>query len=448
MTDSLPRDFDLDALCEVFRSAEKPPERFRLGLESEKFGLHSDGLPLAYAGEDGVEGLFADLRARGYTPTTEVPDGPVLGLHRGDESITLEPAAQVELSGAPQLTVHELSRELHGHLADLEAARGNRDLYFLHLGFHPLARPEAFSWVPKLRYPIMRSYLPKRGRRGLDMMQRTATVQVNLDYENERDAMLRLVTLLKVTPFLQAMTLNAPFFEGGVSQLLSERLDVWLNMDPDRSGMVPDVWKPNATYRDYATWAARAPMFLFMRGTQLHENTGQTFEAFWKDGFEGEHPTFQDWKTHLGTLFPEVRLKTTLEVRGVDSQAPDLALALPAFLAGLSYDTQSLQAAASLLESLDLVQAEELRRRIRTDGLSTPWNGTPVQKTAMELLDLAYSGLSRRASFWGFADESDFLTPLRELVERGTTPAERTLRAFRDSGLDLSAFVRTLASRE
>lgn len=445
MSDALPRAFDLDALCEVFRSAEKPPERFRLGLESEKFGLLRDGTPLAYGGEHGVEGLFARLLPRGYTPITETSDGPVVGLKRGDESITLEPAAQVELSGAPRQTVHELAHELRAHLAELETARSTSDLYFLHLGFHPLARPDALSWVPKLRYPVMRAYLPTRGRRGLDMMQRTATVQVNLDFASEADAMLRLQTLLKVTPFLQAMLLNSPFYEGKVSPLLSERLDVWLNMDPDRSGLIPELWStPNPSYRSYAAWAARAPMFLFMRGTTLHKNTGQSFESFWKDGFEGERPTAQDWKVHLGTLFPEVRLKTTLEVRGVDSQAPDLALALPAFLAGLCYDARALGAAAALLEPLTLDQANELRTRLRSEGLRTPWNGAPLQQAALRLLELAFDGLSRRAETQGVEDERVFLEPLRDLVERGVTPAERTLAAFAKSGLELPSFLRTL----
>jgi glutamate--cysteine ligase len=351
------------------------------------------------------------------------------------------------LSGAPHVDVAALDVELRTHLDELAGVGLDPNFYFLHLGFHPLAKPEDLPWVPKLRYPVMRRYLPTRGARGLDMMQRTATVQVNLDFESEDDAMRRLSLLLRVTPFLQAMTLNSPFIEGRLSPLLGERLDVWLNMDATRSGLIPELWgRSNPRYRDYAEWAVKAPMFLFMRGDVLHQNTGQTFEAFWRDGFEGERPTFADWKLHLGTLFPEVRLKTTLEVRGVDSQAPALALALPAFLAGLCYDDAASAAAWNLLVSLSLEEATRLRLEVREQGLRARWKGTPVQRTARRLVELASGGLARRSARGvSSSDESRYLAPLWDLLDRGLTPAEQVVDEHRKSGLELVQYLPRLA---
>lgn len=449
MFEPLPPSPDLDLLTEVFRNAEKPHSEFRLGLESEKFGLTRSGRPLDYHGERGVEGLFARLVDQGFVAYRETAEGPIVALKRGGESITLEPGAQVELSGAPHRNVESIERELDAHLRALDEARPDAELYFLHLGFHPLATPEQLPWVPKLRYPVMRRYLPTRGSRGLDMMQRTATVQVNLDFESEADAMQRLCLLLRMTPFLQALFANSPFIEGRTSPLLSERLDVWLNMDPARSGLIEELWnRPNPRYRDYVEWAIRAPMFLFMRGDVLHQNTGQTFEAFWRDGFEGEKPTAADWKLHLGTLFPEVRLKTTLEVRGVDSQSPALALALPALLAGVCYDTVASDRAWALLGDLTLEEAHRLRLEIRTEGLRPRWKGGSVQATGRALLELASEGLARRAALPGSApDERPYLAPLWELVERGMTPAEQVVEDHRRSGLSLGEYLPTLAVR-
>lgn len=439
---------DLDWLCEVFRSAEKPKSRFRLGLESEKFGLTLDGKPLQYAGSTGVEGLFQTLESRGFEPVRERADGPTIALSRGLESITLEPAAQVELSGAPRTSVHELAVELGEHLEAVTGWAQRHDLYFLHLGFHPLATSAELPWVPKLRYPVMQRFLPAQGARGLDMMQRTATVQINLDFESERDAMFRLRTLLRVTPLLQAMTLNAPLYEGRPSGRLSERLDVWLHMDPKRSGLLRELWEnPAPGYRDYAVWAMRAGMFLFKRGDTVHLNTGQSFEEFWRDGFAGEKPTLADWKLHLGTLFPEVRLKTTLEVRGVDSQSPELALAVSAFLAGLCYDPVALERAAGLLEGVTFDAATEFRHRIQVEGLSAPLASRTARAFCLDLLDLASDGLGRRADAGIAPDERPFLAPLRSLVERGVTPAEELLAALSESELALDRFLPGWARR-
>jgi glutamate--cysteine ligase len=439
---------DLDWLCEVFRAAEKPPSQFRLGLEAEKFGLTRDGKPIPYAGPEGVEGLFASLSARGFEAVRETEGGPVIGLVHGNESITLEPGAQVELSGAPRDDVHELARELRAHLDALEPFAGRHGVYFLHLGFQPLARLAELPEVPKQRYPVMRRFLPTQGARGLDMMQRTATVQWNLDFENEADAMRRLCTLLKLTPLLQAMTLNSPLYEGRPSGRLSERLDVWDHMDPKRSGLLRELWdNPAPRYRDYAAWALRAGMFLFKRGDRLHLNTGQSFEDFYRDGFAGERATLLDWKLHLGTLFPDVRLKTTLEVRGVDSQSPELALSMSALLAGLFYDERALERTVDLLAPVNYEMATDFRRRIQTEGLAARLATRTAREHCLELLELATEGLGRRAERRAHADERPFLAPLRSLVERGITPAEQLLTALAASELPLHRFLPEWARR-
>ena len=434
-------------LIEVFRHSETPREDWRIGVEAEKFGLLSpEATPLQWAGRRGVEGVFEHLMQRhAWQPAPEVSGGPIISLKRGESSLTLEPACQLELSSAPFGSLAEVETEWRAHLAELAPLSEELGLVWLHAGFQPIAAHGDLAWVPKQRYPIMREYLPTQGRRGLDMMRRTATVQVNLDYDGEADAMNKLVAFLRLTPFLQAITLNAPFCEGKVSKRKSERLDVWLNMDPRRSGLITELWsKPTPRYEDYAAWAQRAGMFLVKRDGQLVLNTGQSFESFGESGFEGFTATKEDWFQHLGTLFPEVRLKSTLEVRGVDALPPRLALAATALIVGIAYDAESLDDARALTEPLGSEQAPQLQRAIAEQGLATPFNGATIQATALKLFDLAERGLRRGA---GGGPGAHYLDPLRTLCERGFTPADALLERFKGNGRSLQEFVLYEAAR-
>jgi glutamate--cysteine ligase len=283
-------------LSEIFREAEKPEADFRIGAEAEKFAVDSNtAAPLGYEGDRGVTRIFAALEASGWQPEREFAGGPPIAMRRGGASITLEPAAQLELSGTAEPDIHGIRAEFDNHMRDLAPISQAMNLTWLGVGFHPFARLDDLPWVPKQRYAIMREYLPRRGSGGRDMMQRTATVQANFDFSSEADAMHKLVVTLKLSPFINAMTANSPFAEGERAGFKSRRGLVWLNMDPDRSGLIPSLLRhPKPGYREYVEWALDAGMFLIKRGARVIANTGQKFRDFLANGYQGERATFAD----------------------------------------------------------------------------------------------------------------------------------------------------------
>jgi glutamate--cysteine ligase len=417
-----------EQLLEVFRSSEKPPDAWRIGAEGEKFGVEAvTGAPLQYEGEHGVLRIFSQLVSRhGWEPEAETPGGPVISLRRGQARVTLEPGAQLELSGAPLPDVHAICAEMRGHLHELRAISHEMNLVWLGVGFHPFARHEDLPWVPKRRYAIMKHYLPAHGAGGLDMMQRTATVQANFDWSSEDDAMRKLCTALRLAPLTNAMFGNSPFYEGKLAGCKSRRGKVWLEMDPSRSGLIPSLWtKQRPGYRDYADWALDAGMFLFKRGDEYIANTGQTFRSFMKDGYQGQRATAGDWKLHLSTLFPEVRMKTTLEVRSCDSQSTDLACAISALYAGFFYDARALDQAEELARSFSLAEVEAARSALVIEGLAASIGDRPARELAERLLEIASGGLERRARRNSRGkDERIHLARLSELNQAGRSPAD------------------------
>jgi glutamate--cysteine ligase len=437
---------DKDHLCEVFRSVEKPPERFRIGAEAEKFALYADGTPLDYA--RGVSRVFSALEAYGWLPERESSDGPVIALRRADASITLEPGAQLELSGAALPDLHAVSSELDQHLAELGPVSQELGLSWLSVGFHPVARQADLPWVPKRRYGVMKDYLPTRGYAAHDMMRRTATVQANFDFSSEEDAMKKLMVSLRLSPLIHALTAHAPFAERRVSAHKSLRGEVWLHMDPARSGLIAPLWhKDRPGYLDYAEWALDAGMFLFKRGDRVLRNTGQTFRAFWRDGFEGERATFGDWRLHLNTLFPEARLKNTLEVRACDAQSGPLSMAVPALFTGILYDERALAEADALARRFDLTTLEAARPALVRDALAARVGTEAVAPMAERLLDIALGGLERRGQRDAAGrDERRYLEPLAELTRQAKCPADLVLQGLRPGQeLDVSEIVRRTA---
>ena len=456
MTQQLPCEFtaargqrrlSFEELSEVFREAEKPPERWRVGIEAEKFGIQrTTGRPLRYDDgyERGVCSLFDRLAANnGWYAESEFDGGPVIALRRGGAAITLEPGSQLELSGAPTDNVHDAVAEFHDHLRELEAPSESLGLAWLGVGFHPLAAQQDLDWVPKQRYAIMRDYLPGRGAGALDMMRRTATVQVNLDFGSEEDAMRKVRMLLRLTPVFQAMAANAPLLEGRTVPAKSLRQQVWHRMDPARSGLIGGLWGPTLpSYRDYVDWALDAGMFLFKREGRPVLNTGQTFRSFLKDGFEGHQASMDDWRLHLGTLFPEVRLKSTIEVRCCDALPRDLTGAVPALFAGLLYDTKALDAAEELAFSIDLEAAQASLEMVALLGLEARLAGRHIRELGEALLDIASGGLARRGRFDANGqDESTYLRALQELVARGYSPADRLRDSLAGQPLTTSSII-------
>lgn len=422
---SLPLTHD-DELLTPFLAAEKPAQR--LGSEMEKFGVLADGTPIDYDGPAGVLRFFEALQRAGWAPEGEFEGGPTLALLKDGASITLEPGSQFELSGAQQETVHQIRSEIDAHMADLAALSKTLGVRWLGLGFQPFAKRADYKFVPKQRYAIMREYLPTRGSLALDMMLRTATVQVNFDYASEKDAMKKLRVGQALAPLTTALFANSPFYEGVPFGGKTFRGNVWLDMDPDRSGLIPRLFADDASYRDYVEWALDCPMFLIKRGDTVLANAGQTFRDFWKNGFEGHHATQGDWQLHLNTMFPEVRLKRTLEVRGADSQNAENAPALAALFTGLFYDETALEAAFQLTASYGFDEVQACRVRVPMEALAAPLRGEPLTKLGERIVEIAEAGLERRAfrNAQG-ADERVHLAGLKQRLSHGRTPADDLL---------------------
>lgn len=373
--------------------------------------------------------VLAELVDRhGWFPARETSSGDVISLQRGDASITLEPGGQLELSGAPLTSIHQTCAEFRGHMAELRDISVELGIAWLGLGFHPLASQDDLPWVPKLRYGLMKRYLPTRGSMALDMMRRTATVQANFDYESEADAARKLRVSLALSPVITAIFANSPFVEGRATGERSHRARVWLNTDPDRSGLLPFAWKDDFGYRDYVEWGLDVPMFGFKRDGTLVTNTPQTFRGFMRDGFGGHAATAGDWVTHLNTLFPEVRLKNILEVRGADGQPTSMVCAMPALLKGILYEEKALAAAEELVSHLDHDRVAAARGDIADRGLRAELGGREVLDWAGRVLEIAEGGLERLSHLNRKGeDERVHLTKLRALIESGRCPADELL---------------------
>jgi glutamate--cysteine ligase len=420
-----------DDLLSPFVTAFTPPDLWRVGTEAEKFGVLADTLvPLPYEGERSVRAVLTALEELfGWFPEREYEGGAAIALRRGEASITLEPGGQLELSGSPVGTIHDTQAEWEQHMYELHDIGQRLGVAWLGLGFHPFAQQSELPWVPKLRYGIMREYLPTRGSMALDMMRRTCTVQANIDYESEADALHKIRVALALSPIVTAMFANSPLMEGRITGERTHRARVWLNTDPDRSGLLPFAWHETARFEDYVQWALDVPMFMVKRGSKAIRNTGQTFRAFMRDGFQGTTATLTDWVTHLGTLFPEVRLKKTIELRGADSLPSNLVSALPALWKGLLYDEQARNRAAALCSNITFELAEAVRPDVAARGLSADFLGKPMVAWAQEVLQIAQDGLARLhvPDRSGRQDERIYLAPLAELIEHGQSPADALL---------------------
>ena len=431
-----------DELLEPLHAAVKSPAEFRIGAEAEKIGLLSAAnRPVLYDGPNSVTEVMRELaRSHGWTITD---DSPLLALERAGASVTLEPGAQLELSGAPLADCHAIRRELDEHLTELAAVSrtlserpgSEARVRWYGVGFQPFARQAELSWVPKPRYAVMRRYLPARGRYGLDMMRRTATVQANFDYSSEEHAMRALRVGLASAPFFTAMLANAPFYEGKPFGGKSYRARVWLDVEPARQGLVPAVLHDGARFVDYVEWALDAPMFLVLRDGIVHENTGQTFRSFMKHGFGALRATKGDWVTHLNTLFPEVRLKRTLEVRGGDSVPREFVVAPSALYAGIFYDERALAEAETLVGGFSFEELSALRREVPELGLRSTFRGRPAGEVAQRLLEIADGGLARRARVDADGrDERVHLRPLVDLAAQLKSPADLLLERLAKTG--------------
>ena len=421
-------------LLSVFAGGEKPRERWRIGTEHEKFVYRlADHRAPSWDEPGGIRDLLMGLTEFGWEPVLE--NGKVIALKGKDGNVSLEPAGQFELSGAPLENLHQSCAESGRHLQQCKEIGERLGLGFLGLGMWPDKARNELPRMPKGRYKVMLNYMPKVGSLGLDMMLRTCTIQVNLDYSSEADMVKKFRVGLALQPVATALFANSPFTEGKPNGYKSFRSHIWEDTDPDRTGMLPFVFEDGFGYERYSDYMLDVPMYFVYRDGQYIDVAGRSFRDF-LDGklaeLPGEKPTLTDWTDHLSTAFPEVRLKSFLEMRGADGGRWGRICGLPALWVGLLYDQQALDEAWELVKHWDIAAREKLRHevpRLALDAL-TP-DGETMREFAGKVLDISADGLTRRARLNSAGDnEGGFLDPLREVVATGMTPADRLLHKY------------------
>jgi glutamate--cysteine ligase len=421
-------------LIAVFERGEKRPDDWRIGTEHEKFVYRrSDHRAPSYDEPGGIRDLLNGLMQFGWQPVVE--NGNVIALSGPDGTISLEPAGQFELSGAALENLHQTCSEAARHLGQCKMVGDRLGLGFLGTGMWPDKTRADLPVMPKGRYAIMLGYMPKVGKLGLDMMLRTCTIQTNLDYSSESDMVKKFRVGLALQPVATALFANSPFTEGKPNGYKSFRSHIWEDTDPDRTGMLPFVFEDGFGYERYCDYALDVPMYFVFRDGKYIDVAGESFRAFLEGRLPqlpGEKPLLTDWVDHLSTAFPEVRLKSFLEMRGADGGRWSRICALPALWVGLLYDGGALDAAWDLVKHWTIEQREKLRHDVPKLALDavTP-DGESMRDFAGRVLDVAAEGLTRRKRLNSAGDnEGGFLDPLRDVVATGMTPADRLLARY------------------
>jgi len=432
-------------LIEALARGAKPKERWRIGTEHEKHVFHKGPIrPVAYDGQNGIRALLDGVTAKcGWTPLMD--GNAVIGLKgpAGEGAISLEPGGQFELSGAPLETLHETAKETALHLELVKLLAAPLDIHFLGLGVTPLWAVKDICAMPKSRYGIMTPYMEKVDTLGTSMMYRSATVQANLDFSSEPDMVKKLRVSLALQPIATALFANSPFVDGKDSGYLSFRSHIWLHTDNARTGMLPFAFESGMSFERYVDHALDVPMYFVIRDGKYVNVAGESFRAFLHGHLPQlprDRPTVADWENHLSTLFPEVRLKQFLEMRGADMGSAESITALSAFWTGLLYDTPALDAAWDLVKSWTAAERQALRNEVPRTALSTPFRKGTVFDIAREAVAIATAGLTNRGRLDAEGNnEAIHLAPLEQTLHLRKTPAERWLDLYRGEwGGDLS----------
>lgn len=426
------RPLTFEDLVSWFESGGKPADQWRVGAEHEKFVFRLDGhKPVPYE-PGGIKALLDGMMRFGWTPVME--GETVIGLERGMANISLEPGGQFELSGAPHETMHEIAEETQTHLDEAKTVAAELGLGFLGLGFTPEWTRADVPVMPKGRYKIMRAYMPKVGSMGLDMMFRTCTVQSNLDFANEADMVAKFRTSLALQPIATALFANSPFIEGKPSGFLSSRANVWTDTDNDRTGMLDFVFRDGFGFETYARYALDVPMYFVKRGHEYIDTSGRSFRDFMAGGLPetgDQRASIKDWADHVTTIFPEVRLKKYLEMRGADVGDFGQIVGLSALWTGIFYDSAALAAAWGLCKDWAIEDHERLRADVTRLGLRAQIGGRTVQDVAKDMVEIAAAGLKARARLTaGQVDETIHLEGLRQIADSGLTGADRALALY------------------
>ena len=417
-------------------SQAKEQSLWRIGTEHEKFLFHkADNRPVGYEGERGIQTILKRLQAE-YQMTPIMEKGHIIGLKDNQGgSITLEPGGQLELSGAPLENLHQTCKETGAHLNQMKHVISDLEIGMLGLGFQPIWGRDDISWMPKGRYKIMREYMPKRGNLGLDMMLRSCTVQVNLDYADERDMVRKFRTSLALQPVATALFANSPFKDGKLSGLKSTRAHVWTDTDPDRCGVPEIVFDSGFGYEAWIDYILDVPMYFLHRGDDYLDVSGLSFAEFMAGrltGFEGQYPLLHDFEDHITTAFPEVRLKGYLEMRGADSGSWNNICALPALWVGTLYDDEALARAEALVADIGAQDVENARYSAAKDGLAGKFGEHMMLDIAQKFVDIASDGLKARNRLDDSGlDERGFLSPLKSILKSRKTNADLMIEAFK-----------------
>ena len=418
-----------EQLAEMMAQGNKPKADWRIGTEHEKFGWLTDSrTPLPYAGPASISALFAALEARfGWTPVREAEN--IIGMTRNGANISLEPGGQFELSGAALATLHEVAAELQNHLDEVRAIADPLGIKFMGIGAAPEWDSATMPVMPKGRYRLMTDYMGRVGTHGTQMMYRTCTVQVNLDYSSEPDMVKKLRVALALQPVATALFASSPFFDGKLNGHKSWRSRIWRGLDNARTGMLPFAFDDGFGFQQYVDWVLDAPMYFVYRDGKYINALGQSFRDFMKGqlpALPGELPTLADWADHMTTVFPEARVKKFIEMRGADCGDQAHINALPAFWVGLMYDQTALDAAWDLVKGFDAQTREELRVQASVQGLQAKVGNIALIDLARAAVALSHAGLAAR----GLGEEV-FLAPLVGSVASGSTQADRWLQAYR-----------------
>ncbi|RCL01431.1 MAG: glutamate--cysteine ligase [Candidatus Tokpelaia sp. JSC085] len=427
--------YNKEALIDYLAQGCKPATQWRIGTEHEKFPFYVDGnLPVPYGGKNGIHVLLEGMQSMlGWEPVMDA--GNIIGLVEptGSGAISLEPGGQFELSGAPLATIHQTYREVQAHLAQIHEIATPLGIRFLGIGASPEWTLDGIPSMPKSRYKIMKAYMPRVGHHGLDMMYRTATIQVNLDFSSEKDMRRKMQISMKLQPVATALFASSPFTEGKPNGLLSWRSEIWRYTDNNRTGILPFVFSPKFGFDDYVEWALDIPMYFVLRDGHYYDTTDITFRQFMngalKDRIPDSQPIISDWINHLSTLFPEVRLKRFLEMRGSDG-GPGIC-ALPAYWVGLLYDDEALTEAETLVKDWTYPEVKEMRDHVPAFALKTPFRNITLLELARETLKISRKGLEKRHHLNQKGhDETLFLESLEETIMCGKTTAEKMLSEY------------------
>jgi len=432
---------DREQMLEFFRSGEKPGKRLHVGTEHEKFVFFKDTGRLV--DHDELARVMGDLAER-YDWEPAYDNGKLIALEGGDGAVTLEPGGQFELSGGLRRTVFETADEFDRHMAQLHEVAGSR-LDFVAWGVNPFDELEDIPWMPKSRYGIMRRYLPTRGDLAHHMMKRTCTVQANFDYTSEEDAVDILRTSLYVSPIVSAMFANSPFVGGKDAGMQSYRLHIWTRTDPDRTGFPDFMFRDDWGYDEYLDYVLDIPMFFIRREPGYLDATGRTFREFLRDGFEGYQAHMGDFELHLSTVFPEVRMKRYIEVRGADAGSREMMLALPAVWKGILYDSIAREDVRKLRPSTTPSDHRGCFEVVTREAIRANTKCGAYLHSARDLVAIARDGLDRIAERDGHDSEAVFLEPLEQLLREERTHADQLIEDWASLGGDRKALIEKYA---